>query len=349
MTDRSGYDALVVVSFGGPEGPDDVLPFLQNVTRGRGVPPERLAEVAEHYRCFGGVSPINAQNRALVDALRREQGLGLPVYWGNRNWAPYLTDTVREMAADGVRRALGFVTSAYASYSACRQYQEDIAAARAAVGVDAPEILRLRHFFNHPLFIAANADGVRRALGDLPADRRDAARLVYTAHSIPTTMAETAGPEGDAYVTQLREAARLVTDAVAPGRDFDLVWQSRSGPPQVQWLEPDIGDHLRALAAAGVPAVVVSPVGFVSDHVEVRWDLDEEAREIAAGLGLRFARAATAGGDPRFVTMVRELVDERRYDAQRRAVGSMASAWDVCPLGCCPPPRRRVVEQPSAS
>lgn len=342
-------DALVVVSFGGPEGPDDVVPFLENVTGGRGIPRERLVEVATHYDRFGGVSPINAQNRALVEALRADPGLGLPVYWGNRNWHPFLADAVREMRAAGVRHALAFVTSAYSSYSACRQYQDDIAAACAEVGNGAPEILRLRHFFNHPLFVAAAADGVRAALGRLPAEQRERARLVFTAHSVPTSMADSSGPTGGAgsgtaggaYVAQLTEAARLVTERVAPGRAFDLVWQSRSGPPQVPWLEPDISEHLATLAAAGVPAVVAAPIGFVSDHVEVLWDLDEEAAATARGLGIAFVRAATAGADPRFATMVRELVDERRCPGTpRRALGPLGPAHDVCPVGCCPALRR---------
>ncbi len=343
MTDglRNDYDALVVISFGGPEGPDDVIPFLENVTRGRGIPRERLAEVGEHYDHFGGVSPINEQNRSLVRALQAEPGLDLPVYWGNRNWQPYLTDTVRQLRADGVRRALGFVTSGYASYSACRQYQDDIAAARAEVGDGAPEILRLRHFYDHPLFVAANADAVRAALHELPADRRDDARVVFTAHSIPSSMAATSGPSGGAYESQLATAAALVAEQGAPGHAHDLVWQSRSGPPGMPWLEPDISDHLRALAAGGSNAVVVSPIGFVSDHIEVRWDLDVEAAATAADLGLDYARAATAGADPRFATMVRELVDERRVPgAPRRALGPGGLSWDVCALGCCPTPVR---------
>lgn len=343
-------DALVVISFGGPEAPEDVLPFLRNVTRGRSIPPERLEEVAAHYQHFGGASPINAQNRGLIAALRADftaHDLDLPIYFGNRNWTPYLTDTVREMRADGVRRALGFVTSAYSSYSACRQYQEDIAAARAAVGTGAPEVLRLRQFFNHPGFIAPNVDAVRRARASLddaraagePAGRT---RLVFTAHSVPATMADTAGPSGDAYVTQLLDAAGLVATAAAPDLGWDLVWQSRSGPPQVPWLEPDVSDHLEALAARGVEAVVVAPIGFVSDHIEVRWDLDNEAAATAGKLGLDFVRADTPGTDPRFVAMVRELVLERIHPGSpRRALGRLGPSHDVCPPGCCPPPRRR--------
>ena len=277
---RIPYDALLLLSFGGPEGPDDVLPFLENVVRGRGVPRERLLEVAEHYRHFGGVSPINAQNRALLAALRT--GLDpLPVYWGNRNWHPLVEDTVATMRDDGVGRALVFVTSAYTSYSGCRQYLDDLTRARAAVGAGAPELVKLRHYFNHPGFVEPNADAVRAALATLPDP--DAARLVFTAHSVPVSMEETSGPGGHLYTAQLREASRLVATAVrGEGADFDLVWQSRSGPPSVPWLEPDINDHLAGLAARGVPAVTVSPIGFVSDHVEVLWDLDEEAAATAA-------------------------------------------------------------------
>jgi protoporphyrin/coproporphyrin ferrochelatase len=342
--DDVSYDAVLVVSFGGPEGPDDVLPFLQNVTRGRGIPRDRLLTVAAHYDHFGGVSPINAQNRALIAAVEADfarSGLDLPIYWGNRNWRPYLTDTVRQMADDGVRRALAFVTSAYASYSGCRQYQDDIAAAREQVGAGAPQIDKIRHFFNHPGFVEPNVDAVRAALASLPADRRDAARLVFTAHSIPVAMAQASGPDGGLYVAELAEAARLVAERVAPDRPYDLVWQSRSGPPRVPWLEPDIVEHIDALAGDGVPAVVVSPIGFISDHIEVLWDLDNEAAAAAQARGIAFARAATAGTDPRFVTMVRELVLERSEpDRAPRALGLMGPSHDTCPLGCCPAPRR---------
>jgi len=337
------YDALLLLSFGGPEGPDDVMPFLENVVRGRGVPRERLLEVAGHYRRFGGVSPINAQNRALLDAIRAElaaHGPDLPVYWGNRNWQPLVEDTVATMREDGVGRALVFVTSAYTSYSGCRQYQDDLSRAREAVGPGAPQLDKLRHYFNHPGFVEPNADAVRAALATLPDP--DAARLVFTAHSIPESMEVASGPGGRLYSTQLAEASRLVAEAVrGPGADFDVVWQSRSGPPSVPWLEPDVNDHLASLADRGVTAVVVSPVGFVSDHVEVLWDLDEEAAETAGKLGLAFARAATVGADPRFVTMVRQLVAERVDPAAPRlALGSMGPGHDRCPVGCCPASRR---------
>ncbi|MCI4061569.1 ferrochelatase [Micromonospora sp. R77] len=340
------YDALVLVSFGGPERPEDVLPFLQNVTRGRGVPPERLAEVAEHYLHFGGVSPINEQCRELLAAIRADfaaNGVDLPVYWGNRNWDPMLADTVAQMRDDGVRRALAFVTSAYGGYSSCRQYQEDIAKARAAVGADAPVIEKLRQFWDHPGFVEPHADAVRAALAQLDPARRDSTRLVFTAHSVPSSMAATAGPQGGRYTAQLAETARLVHAAAAPDLPYDLVWQSRSGPPQVPWLEPDINDHLATLAGQGVTGVVVSPIGFVSDHLEVIWDLDTEALETAEQLGLDFVRAGTPGTDPRFVSMVRELVTERTAsdgEQLRRRLGELPM-WDTCPTPCCVPPARR--------
>jgi protoporphyrin/coproporphyrin ferrochelatase len=344
------YDAILLSSFGGPEGQDDVIPFLRNVTAGRGIPDERLEEVAHHYRHFGGVSPINEQNRRLKAALEAElahRGIDLPVYWGNRNWHPLVEDTVAEMARDGVTRALVFATSAYGGYSACRQYQEDIARARKAVGEGAPELVKIRHFFDHPLFVEANADAVRAARATLPADVRDVARLVFTAHSVPVTADANAGPPGEGghrYSRQVAEAARLVAAGLGAA-EHDVVWQSRSGPPQVPWLEPDVVDHIDALHARGVPAVVVSPIGFVSDHVEVVWDLDTEARERAEELGMGFARAATAGPDPRFADMVAELVAEHLHDAAPRSLGHVAGDGSTvngvpCAVDCCQPARR---------
>lgn len=339
-------DALLVLSFGGPEGPADVRPFLENVVRGRGVPPERLDAVEEHYMHFGGVSPLNARNRELIAAIRERTEL--PVYFGNRNWTPMVEDTVGQMAEDGVRRALVFATSAYGGYSACRQYHEDIARARDAVGDAAPELVKLRHFFDHPEFVAANADAVRAARATLPADVRDAARVVFTAHSVPTAADAAAGTPADGghrYSRQVAEAARLVAAELGL-TTWDVVWQSRSGPPQVPWLEPDVVDHLDGLHAAGVPAVVVAPVGFVSDHVEVVWDLDTEARERAAELGLGFARAVTAGPDPRFADMVVELVAEHLHGAAPRALSpDVPSAGCTvngapCAVDCCVPARR---------
>ena len=333
------YDAFLLVSFGGPEGPDDVLPFLRNVTRGRGIPDERLAEVAGHYRHFGGVSPINGQCRELLAALApvfADAGIDLPVYWGNRNWHPLLADTVATMRDDGVRHALAFVTSPFGSYSSCRQYLDDIAGARATVGAGAPVISKIRHFHDHPGYVEPHADAVRAACARVDAEATGEVRLVFTAHSIPTAMAASAGPTGGRYEAQLRETAALV----AGGRPFDLVWQSRSGPPSVPWLEPDINDHLQALADSGVGGVVVSPVGFGSDHLEVLWDLDTEAAATAAKLGLAFARAATPGADPRFVAMIRDLVLERLVPGTPRAALGGISTWDACPAGCCPAPVR---------
>jgi ferrochelatase len=336
-------EALLVLGFGGPEGHDDVMPFLLNVTRGRGIPPERLEEVAEHYHHFGGVSPINEQNQALISALEaelRSVGVDMPVYWGNRNWAPYVEDAWRQMADDGVEHAYVLATSAYASFSGCRQYHEDVARARVALESDptapaGPTAEKLPHYFNAAGFVQANADALAAAIASLPAELRDGARLVATAHSIPNAMAAVAGPQGGAYEAELRAAAQAVVDAAAPGRSFDLVWQSRSGPPSVPWLEPDVNDHLRALAENGEQAVVVFPVGFISDHLEVIWDLDNEALETAGELGLAFARAGTAGTHPAFVSSLRELMEERRAGGEPR-LGTN------CPAFCC------FVQRPSA-
>jgi ferrochelatase len=322
------YDAFLLLSFGGPEGPDDVIPFLENVTRGRGVPPERLAEVAGHYRHFG-VSPINDQCRALLAAL--DGRLDLPIYWGNRNWHPMLPDTLRKMRDDGVRRALAFVTSPFGGYSSCRQYWENIAQAQTEVGDGAPQVDKIRHYHDHPGFIEPFADGVRAAM-------TPGARLVFTAHSIPTSMDTHSGPDGLRYSGQLKETARLVA-AAAGVTDWDLVWQSRSGPPSVPWLEPDVNDHLESLAKADVTTVVAAPVGFISDHLEVLWDLDNEAAETAARFGLGWRRVPTPGVDPRFVDMVVELVAERVAGAPRRKLGELP-VWDACPaVGCCTIPR----------
>ena len=344
------YDAFLLVSFGGPEHPDEVMPFLENVTRGRGVPPERLAEVAQHYQRFGGVSPINQHCRELVAAIRADfavHGLELPVYWGNRNWRPMLADTLAQMRDHGIERAVAFVTSAYGSHSSCRQYLDDIAAAREKVGPGAPEVDKLRHFYDHPGFVEPFADATKTAFKELDKSARATTRLVFTAHSIPVSMARTAGgtvgPAGGLYERQLRETSRLVAERSLPDVGWDLVWQSRSGPPTVPWLEPDVNEHLRLLAKEGVTQVVVVPVGFVSDHLEVIWDLDEEAAATARQLGLGFARAHTPGTDARFVAMVRDLVVERMRpssDKTRRALGTL-DHWDVCASHCCPAPTRR--------
>jgi len=333
------YDAVLFLSFGGPEGPADVMPFLENVTRGRGVPHERLLSVAEHYQHFDGVSPITAQNReviAALEALLAAEGPKLPVYFGNRHWKPYLEDTLRAMADDGVKNALAFVTSAFSSYSGCRSYREDIARAQAAIGPHAPQVHKLRVFFDHPLFLEAVTDRVRSAVAQAPAD----AALVFTAHSVPISMASTSR-----YEAQLRAAAAIVARNV--GREhFDLVWQSRSGPPSVPWLEPDIGDHLRALHAGGTKNVVVSPIGFLSDHMEVAWDLDEEARVIAAGLGLGYVRAGTPGTHPAFIAAIRELILEQVDSAPRRALTVFGEG--TCSADCCPAPARPAAARPTA-
>ncbi len=358
------YDAFLLVSFGGPEAPGDVIPFLENVTRGRRIPRGRLAEVAEHYYAFGGVSPINQQCRDLLAAIGKDfaaSGLGLPLYWGNRNWQPLLGDTVAAMAADGVRHALAFVTSAYGSYSSCRQYLEDIERARAEAGAGAPRIDKIRHYFNHPGFIGPLADGTLAAIERLPDDVRAGAHLVFTAHSIPEAMAAASGPPGDRpppgrYVRQLTEASRLVAERVG-GHPWRLVYQSRSGPPTQPWLGPDVRDHLAELSAAGAPAAVLVPVGFVSDHMEVRHDLDTEAAETAARLGLPVTRAATPGTDPRFISMITELVRERldgtgcdgtggdgtgADGTGRAALGRLGPSSDACPADCCRPPANPV-------
>jgi ferrochelatase len=333
------YDAFLLVGFGGPESHEQVMPFLRQVTAGRGVPDERLAAVAEHYYHFDGVSPINTQNRALLAALGSAFGeaeIDLPLYWGNRNSEPWLTDAVSQMAKDGVASALVLATSATGGYSGCRQYRENLRDARAEVGPGAPELVKLRHFFNHPGFVAANVDRVRSALSGLTDP--DSARLVFTAHSVPVSMNAAAGPAGGLYLAQQRETARLVAEGVrGAGADFDLVWQSRSGPPQVPWLEPDINDHLRRLAADGVTSVLVAPTGFVSDHLEVLWDLDNEAAETARSVAITLTRAGTAGTHPDFVAAICALVRERTEGAPRLALGPMGPSWDECPVadGCC--------------
>jgi protoporphyrin/coproporphyrin ferrochelatase len=333
------YDAILVTSFGGPESPNDVMPFLENVLRGKNVPRERMLEVAEHYYHFGGKSPINDQNRQLIAAIEEElaqYGPRLPVYWGNRNWHPMLTDTLRKMKADGVRRALAFVTSAYSSYSSCRQYREDIDRAQEAVGEGAPVVDKIRVFHNHPGFIEAITDRVKEALETIPQDRREAAHLIYTAHSIPMAMAQTCD-----YEAQLKETCRLVTEELGR-REWRLVYQSRSGPPSQPWLEPDILECLREIKEQGGSGdVVISPVGFVSDHMEILFDLDTEAAELCAQLGLQMVRAKTVGTHPRFIRMIRELICERMDENPRKAVlGVLGARPDVCPADCCPMPRR---------
>ncbi len=352
MSLNASYDALLIVGFGGPERPDDILPFLENVTRGKAIPRERLLEVAEHYRHFGGVSPINQQVRELIVALKPElqrRGIGLPLYWGNRNWHPLLSDTLFEMTTCGVKRALAFVLAAYSSYSSCRQYRENIEAARQAVRPDAPQVDKIRVFYNHPDFIEATADRVREAFDLLPADGRSAAHISFTAHSIPMLMADNCQ-----YATQLTETCRLVAEQLdVPPSNWRLVYQSRSGRPSDPWLEPDILDHMQSLKEQSVSQVVIVPVGFLSDHIEVLFDLDDEAARKAEELDLKMVRAGTVGTHPKFVSMIGELIAERLVvEANsgdesvagtygRRAIGQFGPSPDVCPTDCCLYPIRR--------
>ncbi len=331
------YDALLLVSFGGPEATEEVIPFLENVLRGKNVPRERMLAVAEHYYHFDGKSPINEQNRMLIAALETEfagNGSKLPIYWGNRNWHPLLPDTLRKMKEDGVKNALAFFTSAFSSYSGCRQYRENIAQAQREVGEGAPRVDKIRAFYNHPGFIGAMADRVREAIGRLATATRSRAVVAYTAHSIPLAMAN-----GSQYVQQLEESCRLVSARL--GRSGDrLVYQSRSGPPTQPWLEPDVLAYLRNAKRDGAPAIVLAPIGFISDHMEVLYDLDTEARDLCAEIGLPMERAGTVGTHPKFVAMIRELVMERmdeRHD--RPALGNFGPSHDVCPENCCLPVR----------
>lgn len=327
------YDALLVVSFGGPEKPEDVLPFLENVLRGKPVPRERMLEVAEHYYHFGGVSPINSQNRALLRALETalaKSGPKLPIYWGNRNWHPLLPDVLRQMRDDGITRALAFFTSAYSSYSGCRQYRENIQQAQAEVGSGAPEIDKLRMFFNHPSFVSALVGETEAALEAIPVERHRTTQLVYTAHSIPEAMSGNC-----AYAAQLTETARLVSERLG---DFSsaLVYQSRSGPPTQPWLVPDVCDHLRLIRSENrFTDVVIVPIGFLSDHMEILFDLDTEAKDLCAEIGLHMVRAKTVGTHPQFIEMIRELILERTSQAARRSLGEFGASHDVCPLDCC--------------
>lgn len=354
MSTASPYDALLLLSFGGPEGPDDVMPFLENVTHGRGIPRERLAAVAEHYLQFGGKSPINDQNRELLAALRTEldeRGLGdLPLLWGNRNWEPYVTDVLRAAHEQGARRILTIFTSAYSSYSSCRQYREDLATALTALAGEGRRLHvdKVRHYFNHPSFAAVNAEAVTTALSRLSEGVRDGARIVFVTHSIPDAMNDVSGETehsaGGAYVRQhldvAAEVARRVGEATGSVPTWDLAYCSRSGPPTQPWLEPDVNDHLRALHEQGVPAVVVAPIGFVSDHMEVKFDLDTEAAETAEEIGLPFARAATVGASAAFVAGLVDLVQERADLARggcpaKPSAGALGPSHEVCPVGCC--------------
>ena len=329
------YDAILIVAFGGPEQRDDVIPFLENVLRGKPVPRERMLEVAEHYYHFDGISPINGQVRDFIAALRPELdhvGINLPIYWGNRNWHPLLPDTVRQMAADGVQRVLAVFTSAYSSYSGCRQYRENVIAARETTGEGAPTIDKVRVFYNHPDFIAANVERIRSAFEQLPEASRSRARVAFTAHSIPLSMANNCN-----YAVQLNETCRLIAAALdLPTERWSLVFQSRSGRPSDPWLEPDVVDHVRTLRDQGVKSLVIAPVGFLSDHMEVLFDLDEEAHEVCQELGIDMARASTVGTHPLYVSMIRELIQERLgATSERRAIGRFGPSHDVCPADCC--------------
>ncbi len=332
------YDALLFVSFGGPEGPDEVLPFLENVTRGRGVPRERLEVVAQQYALFGGVSPINAQNRALIAALEKElaaHDVQLPIYFGNRNWPPMLDDTIAKMADDGITNALAFMTSAYSSYSGCRQYREDIERARAKVGAAAPAVQKLRAYWNHPGFIEPMIAHLRSALSEVPEVERASTRVLFSAHSLPESMASSSD-----YVAQLTDAAQLIADASGL-TEWEQVYQSRSGAPSQPWLEPDIGDRIDELAAQGIRRVIVVPAGFISDHMEVLYDLDTLARQRADAAGIELVRVRTVGTTPEFVAMIRELIDERtKPGTPQRALGKLGPRSSTCAPDCCPAPVR---------
>jgi ferrochelatase len=339
LNSGGNYDAILVVSFGGPESREEVIPFLETVLRGKNIPRERLLTVAEHYYHFGGKSPINQQTRDLIAALKTEleqNGPRLPIYWGNRNWHPLLPDTLQQMKQDGIRRALGFITSAYSSYSGCRQYREDIARAQSEVGSGAPAVDKLRVFFNHPGFIEASVERVAEALRAIPADVSQNVQIIYTAHSIPMSMANTSD-----YVAQLEEVRRLVSAALGQTNHV-LLYQSRSGAPGQPWLEPDILDYLRRVKAEKLAsAVVLAPISFLSDHMEVLYDLDIEAQQLCDSLGLPMSRAKTVGVHPKFIGMIRELILERMNPGlERRTLGTMVARADICAENCCPAPQR---------
>lgn len=328
-------DALLVVSFGGPEAPEHVVPFLQQVTRGRDIPEERLRLVGQHYFDRGGVSPINDHCRSLIAALApalADSGVELPIYWGNRNWDPWLVDAVSKMRDDGITNALAFVTSAYSSYSSCRQYRENIAAAQATVGDGAPQIEKLRVFYNHPGFVVPIADAVAASLATVYNTHANP-HVLFTAHSIPTSMADTS-----AYEQQLCNVMDLVAELVPNMPPHQLVWQSRSGPPHMPWLEPDVCDAIDSLS--NHDSVVIAPIGFISDHMEVIQDLDTDARRAADRRGFGFVRASTVGTDPRFISAIVELVHERISSIKPRALGNRGLDPTQCVGACCPAPTR---------
>lgn len=340
------YDALIVVSFGGPDGPDDVVPFLENVVRGKGVPKQRVLDVAEHYYHFGGKSPINEQNLALIEALRAElkaNGPDLPIYYGNRNWHPLLPDTLRQMRDDGVKRALAFFTSGFSSYSSCRQYRENITEAQKLVGPDAPTIDLLRKFYNHPGFIEPMAELTKQTVESLSPSGREKNKVLFAAHSIPQVMADHCR-----YEEQLKESSSLIA-GLAQVEDWEMVYQSRSGPPSQAWLEPDICDRIEELKSEGYTAVTVVPVGFVSDHMEVLFDLDTEAVDKAKELNMEFGRVPTIGTHHRFIAMIAELIRERvGLHPERRALGQFGPSYDACPANCCFYPQTRPTRATSA-
>jgi ferrochelatase len=332
------YDAILVMSFGGPEGMDDVMPFMENVTNGRNIPRERLLEVSEHYRMFNGISPINDQNRALIAALEeelKEHGPNLPVYWGNRNWHPLITDTIQQMKDDGIKRALAFFTSGFSCYSGCRQYREDIQQAIDAVGEGAPEFDKIRVFYNHPGFIYPMLDNIKTARDEFSDAEQENLHIIFTAHSIPMGMAR-----NSAYVDQLNSTCKILADLLETD-SYELVYQSRSGPPQVPWLEPDILDYMEEINAQGIKNIIIAPIGFISDHMEVMFDLDTEAVDKAKELDMKMVRAATVGTAKPFVEMIRELILERMTDnPERPALGDRPANHDVCPIDCCLPGTR---------
>lgn len=332
------YDAILFMSFGGPEKPEDVVPFLENVTRGRGIPKERLAEVGKHYYQFGGKSPINEQNLAIIEALKQElaeNGLDLPIYFGNRNWTPFITDTMQQMKNDNVKRAISFFTSSFSSYSGCRQYREDIIRAQEAVGEGAPEIDKLRVFYNHPGFINPTVDSIQTALANWSENERDNVRIIFTAHSLPMEQVR-----NSAYEEQLKEACRIVAEKLDT-ENYVLVYQSRSGPPQMPWLEPDIIDYMEEIHEEGIRDIIIMPIGFVSAHMEVIFDLDTEAAQKAGELGMKMIRAQTVDIAKPFVQMIRELIVERMTaNPERIALGQFEASHDICPVDCCLPGKR---------
>ena len=332
--ENNGYQAILVVSFGGPEKKEDVIPFLENVLRGKNVPRERMLQVAEHYYEFGGVSPINEQNRQLIQSLEavlQDQGPKLPIYWGNRNWHPLLSDTLRQMKEDGITKCLALVTSAFSSYSGCRQYREDLARSLEEVG-GGLEIHKLRVFYNHPAFVEPLADETKSRWDSIPENQKAQSFVLFSAHSIPNAMAENCD-----YETQLLESCRLVAErAGVPDNAWKLVYQSRSGPPTQPWLEPDICDEIQSLKENNDAShIVVVPIGFVSDHMEVLFDLDTEAKETCEELGIQFLRVPTVGTEPRFVEGLRSLILERTENVPRECLGNRPANHDFCPVNCC--------------